>query len=178
MAVISSKQIKELLNSGKLIVEREGGKEIIVNPASIDIHLSDKFTAFKYSHRTFIDSKNLDDPVSDESVKPDGRHIIHHKYTDEYIGPQHYYIHDKDAVLASSEERIRLPDDICARFYGNSALLKLGLEIKSASSWSEFLEPGFKGDLRLFLRNSAWMPIKVYESQVIGRLVFESLANE
>jgi len=178
MGILTGKQIKNLMGSGKLILEREGGKEIGVNPASIDIHLSDKFIAFKYSHRTFVDSKEIEDPISGETVKPDGRHIIYHKYTDEYIGPRHYYVHDGDALLSSSEERLRLPDNVCGRFYGSTPLLKLGLEIKAASSWSEFLEPGYKGDLRIFFRNSAWMPIKVYASQVVGRLVLETVANE
>ena len=57
MGILTGKQIRKLMDSEKLIIEREGGKEIGINPASIDIHISDKFTAFKYSYRTFVDSK-------------------------------------------------------------------------------------------------------------------------
>jgi len=178
MGILTGKQIRKLMDSEQLIIERGNGREVTINPASVDIHLSDKFTAFKYSHRTFIDSKELNDPVANETIKPDGRRVIYHKYTDEYIGPEDYFVHDKDSLLASSQERIRLPDNLCARFYGSSALLRLGLEIKSASSWSELMEPGFKGDLRLFIRNNAWMPIKIYDSQPVGRLVFHTVANE
>jgi len=178
MTILSAKQIRKFMQDQKLIVTREG-KEITVNPASIDIHFGDRFTAFKYSHRTFIDSRQLEDPVSNESIKPDGRRIIYHKYTDEYLGCEEYYVHDKDAVLAVSQERIRLPDDMCAKFYGSAALLRLGLEVRSSTSWSEqMFEPGFKGDIRFFVRNNAWMPVKIYPDQVAGRLVFETLDTE
>lgn len=175
MAILSGKAIRARLDAGDLVVT--GVENPIVNPASIDIHLGDRITCFKYSDKTVIDSTQLEDPARYEQLLPDGRRFIWHVYTDEFIGSDPFIVHPNVSILGISKEKIKLPADLGSRFYQKSELLRLGLMVESAASWAQWLDPGFDGDLRVILKNIGWLPIKIYPGMIIGRLVFEEVKD-
>ncbi|MBI4214779.1 hypothetical protein HY546_02180 [archaeon] len=176
MSVLSGKAIRERIAKGELVIKGIG--EPSVGAASVDIHLSDRFTAFKYSAFTAIDSKNWDNPARYEKVLPDGRITIWHDYTDEYVGPDPFSIHPGDCVLGVSKEYLKIPQDLIGRFYPKSGLTKMGLAFESAASWAGVLTPGFEGDFQFSMVNNGWMPIKIYPDMIVGEVFFEKIEQE
>ena len=173
MSVLSEEKIKDLIEKGELIVK--GKKEIKINPTSVDLHLGNKFTCFKYSDQHVVDLKNFKNPIYFERLLPDGRKMIGHLFTDEYVGEEPFTIHPKDTVFGVTEEYIQLPENVGARFYPKSEIVRAGLIVFSASGWAQWIDPGFRGDIFIGMHNIAWLPIKVYPGMNIGRLVFEKV---
>jgi dCTP deaminase len=77
-------------------------------------------------------------------------------------------------VLASTLERIQLPDDLVARLEGKSSLGRLGLLIHSTAG---FIDPGWDGHVTLELSNVANLPITIYYGMKIGQLSFVQLTE-
>jgi dCTP deaminase len=85
-----------------------------------------------------------------------------------------FILHPGEFVLASTLERIRLPDDLVARLEGKSSLGRLGLLIHSTAG---FIDPGWDGHVTLELSNVANLPITIYHAMTIGQLSFVQLTE-
>ena len=71
-------------------------------------------------------------------------------------------------LLASTRERIRLPDDVTAFVEGRSSIGRIGLFIQNAG----WVDPGFEGNLTLELYNANRLPIRLQTGRRICQLVF------
>ncbi|HEX2292767.1 MAG TPA: dCTP deaminase, partial [Gaiellaceae bacterium] len=85
-----------------------------------------------------------------------------------------FILHPGEFALASTLERIRLPDDLVARLEGKSSLGRLGLLIHSTAG---FIDPGWDGHVTLELSNVANLPITIYPEMKIGQLSFVQLTE-
>ena len=83
-------------------------------------------------------------------------------------------VDERWAALASTLERVRLPDDLVARLEGKSSLGRLGLLIHSTAG---FIDPGWDGHVTLELANVATLPIKLYPGMKIGQFCFFRLSS-
>ncbi|WP_428957905.1 dCTP deaminase [Streptomyces sp. cg35] len=72
-----------------------------------------------------------------------------------------------DFVLASTVERIKLPDCLAARVEGKSSLGRLGLAVHVTAG---FIDPGFAGQVTLEIANLSPWPIRLRRQMPIAQL--------
>ena len=154
--VLSDRTIRRLLDEGR--IEIDPFAEDLVQPSSVDVRVDRYFRVFHNARYPFIDVKHPMDDLT-ELVEVDSEPFI---------------LHPGEFVLASTLERVRLPDDLVARLEGKSSLGRLGLLIHSTAG---FIDPGWDGHVTLELSNVANLPITIYYAMRIGQLSFVRLSE-
>jgi len=126
-----------------------------LNSNSYDVRLGNEFIYdFTYEHA-------LINPF-DKYTYPDTSQIFINKCNGAIISPLEF-------VLATTKERIKLPDNITASLNGKSSLARLGLQIHQTGGW---IDAGFEGQITLELFNASRHSIKLTPEMRIGQLVF------
>ena len=144
--ILSDGTLRDLLASGELVVEPIDNGQI--QPASIDLRLSDHFLK--------VDENRL------EVIRLDAEVEYVELTQEQIVIPPHSFL------LATTRERIRLPDDVTAFVEGRSSIGRIGLFIQNAG----WVDPGFKGRITLELYNANSLPIKLEVGRRICQLVF------
>lgn len=155
--VLSDRSLKDELKAGRIIIEPFDPVDL--QPASIDVHLGDGFRVFRNSRYPFIDP-NLSQPELTELI------------TASVAEP--FVLHPGEFVLATTLEKVTLPDNILGRLEGKSTLGRIGLLIHSTAG---YVDPGWTGYLTLELSNVANLPILLTPGMRIGQLAFEQLTT-
>jgi dCTP deaminase len=78
-----------------------------------------------------------------------------------------------DFVLASTVERIMLPEDLAARVEGKSSLGRLGLAVHVTAG---FIDPGFTGQVTLEIANLSPWPIRLRRRMPVAQLCLIPMA--
>ncbi|OGJ55196.1 dCTP deaminase, partial [Candidatus Peregrinibacteria bacterium RIFOXYC2_FULL_33_13] len=125
-----------------------------IQPASIDCRLGDHFLV--------IEQNNMDIITLDKEIKY--REII----GDQITIPPHSFL------LATTEEYVKLPNNLTAFVEGRSSIGRIGLFIQNAG----WVDPGFEGQITLELYNANSLPIKLKKGRRICQLVFCKMDNE
>jgi dCTP deaminase len=155
--VLSDRTMNEEIRAGRLVVTPFD--PAAVQPASIDVRLDRAFRVFRNSRYPFIDvRKPMEDLTELVEVSDDDPFILH----------------PGEFVLASTLERLTLPDDIVARVEGKSSLGRLGLMVHATAG---YVDPGWSGHLTLELSNAANLPITLYYRMKIGQISFLRLTT-
>ena len=155
--VLSDRSIKEELAKGRIVIDPLG--EGCIQPASVDVHLDRQVLAFRNSRRAYIDVRqDMTDLTEMIEIDDD----------------QPFMLHPGEFVLASTLERIELPDDLVARLEGKSSLGRIGLLIHSTAG---YVDPGWKGHLTLELSNVANLPVTLYYGMKIGQISYTRLST-
>lgn len=155
--ILSDKSIREAIESGRLGIDPFDPK--LVQPSSIDVRLDNKFLVFRNTKRAYIDVKQpADDLMEMIEVGVDDP----------------MFLHPHEFVLASTIERVRMPDDLVARLEGRSSLGRLGVVIHSTAG---FIDPSFEGHVTLEISNLANLPIALYPRMRIGQLSFSLMTT-
>lgn len=144
--ILSDKTLKEKIASGELVIE-----PIDVNalqPASIDCRLGDHFLIVERHDTEII---TLESEIKYREIKSDT--II--------IPPNSF-------LLGTTQEYIKLPNNITAFVEGRSSIGRIGLFIQNAG----WVDPGFEGRITLQLFNANSIPIKLQAGRRVGQLVF------
>ncbi len=144
--ILSDGDIRQRLKSGELIIEPVDDEQI--QPASVDLRLSDHFLK--------VDENRMEAIRLEEKVAYEDLH------QERIVIPPHSFL------LATSVERIRLPDDLTAFVEGRSSIGRIGLFIQNAG----WVDPGFEGTLTLELYNANRLPIRLQAGRRICQLVF------
>ena len=173
MALLSGKSIRERIAKGELAITGVG--EPSIGHVSVDVHLNDKFSTFQYYSHTYIDSRKWENPAQYEKLLPDGRTVVWHEYTEEYLNNPDFTVHPDDLIYAVSKEYFKLPDDLVGRFEPKSALTKMGLLFFPAASWAGVLNRGFEGDFQVGIMSKAWTPVRIFPGMVFGEVFFEEV---
>ncbi|MDQ3881054.1 MAG: dCTP deaminase [Chloroflexota bacterium] len=155
--VLSDRDIRAQIEAGRVVVDPY--EPSAVQPSSIDLHLDRRFRVFANSRHPYIDVR-IAQPDLTELVEIDEE------------GP--FILHPGEFVLASTLERVALPDDLVARLEGKSSLGRLGLLIHSTAG---YVDPGWDGNLTLELSNVANLPIALYWGMKIGQISFQRLSS-
>jgi len=155
--VLSDRTIREEIGKGRIVIDPlDLG---CVQPASVDVHLDNKFLVFRNSRRPFIDVRESADDLTElVEIEEDTP----------------FMLHPGEFVLGSTLESVTLPDDLVARLEGKSSLGRLGLLIHSTAG---YVDPGWQGKLTLELSNVAKLPITLYFGMKIGQLSFLRLTT-
>lgn len=155
--LLSDRSIKEEIAAGRIVVKPYS--EEFVQPASIDVHLSNQFLIFNRAQHSVIDIKKKPDDLMRE-VR---------------IAEDPFILHPGEFVLGSTVEWIQLPNNISARIEGKSSLGRIGLLIHSTAGW---VDAGWKGNLTLELSNVSPLPVTLYSNMKIGQVSFMKMTTE
>lgn len=80
-----------------------------------------------------------------------------------------YILDPGEFILGSTYESVSLPSNIAARFEGKSSLGRLGLATHVTAG---FIDPGFRGQITLEIKNVNLHPIAISPRMRIGQLCF------
>ena len=160
--ILSDKDIKEYIESGKIKINPVPDFEIQLGPASLDVRLNNIFRVFNHTQIPYIDPKNkstfenLTEVIKVEENKP-------------------FVLQPGQFILASTLEEVELPDDIGARIEGRSSWGRLGIIVHSTAG---YIDPGFKGKITLEMSNIGMLPVLLYPGMRICQLSFEKLSSQ
>jgi dCTP deaminase len=155
--LLSDRDIRVEIDKGRVVLEPF--EPAFVQPSSVDVRIDRYFRVFENHRYPHID------PAQEQ---PDLTRLI------ECAEGEPFILHPGEFVLASTYERVSLPDDIAARLEGKSSLGRLGLLTHSTAGW---IDPGFSGHITLELSNVATLPIKLWPGMKIGQLCFFRLSS-
>lgn len=160
MAILSDKTIKEYLEEGKIVIDPLKDEQQI-QPSSVDMRLGDKFKVFKVIRKPYIDPKDEEDIAEymESSTVPEGEAFI---------------IHPNEFALATTQEYVKVPDDLVARVEGRSSMGRLGVTMHVTAG---YVDPGFEGRITLEISNIGAMPVALYPGQRVCQLVFETMTT-
>lgn len=146
-----------MILSDKHIKEAIAKKEIIINPpidfssqlsaCSIDLKLYSEFCIF--NENGDLERVNI----------PEGEAFV---------------LYPGQFALASTQETIKIPDNMAGRLEGRSSIARLGIIVHSTAS---LIETGFTGQITLELANLGPKPVKLYPGMRICALSFELLTS-
>lgn len=160
MAILSDKTIKEYLEEGKIVIDPLKDEQQI-QPSSVDMRLGDEFKVFKVIRKPYIDPKDEEDIAEymESSTVPEGEAFI---------------IHPNEFALATTQEYVKVPDDLVARVEGRSSMGRLGVTMHVPAG---YVDPGFEGRITLEISNIGAMPVALYPGQRVCQLVFETMTT-
>jgi dCTP deaminase len=158
--VLSDKDLKKALLSGKIKIKPTPNFKTQLGSCSIDLRLGNAFRVFEHSRHAFID------PF--KNIAKDFTREIKIKNKEAFI------IQPGDFVLATTIEEISVPDDLTGRLEGRSSIGRLGVVIHSTAA---NIECGFKGHITLELANMGKMPVALYSGMRICSISFEQLSS-
>ncbi len=155
--LLSDRDIRAQIEAERIVLDPYSPE--FVQPASVDVRIDRFFRLFDNHKYAMID------PAEEQ---PELTRLI------DVAPEQPYMLHPGEFVLASTYERVQLPDDIAARLEGKSSLGRLGLLTHSTAG---FIDPGFEGHITLELSNMATLPIALWPGMKIGQLCFFRLSS-
>ena len=160
MAILSDKTIKEYLEEGKIVIDPLKDEQQI-QPSSVDMRLGDEFKVFKVIRKPYIDPKDEEDIAEymESSTVPEGEAFI---------------IHPNEFALATTQEYVKVPDDLVARVEARSSMGRLGVTMHVTAG---YVDPGFEGRITLEISNIGAMPVALYPGQRVCQLVFETMTT-
>lgn len=151
--MFSDRDLRRAIDTGRLVIDPFD--ERLLQPASIDMRMDDKFMLMRPHNLPFIDLAVDQNDALYESVTAPTL----------FIGPGQF-------VLASTFETLTLNLTMYARIEGKSSLGRLGLLVHSTAG---FIDPGFSGTVTLEIGNISPLPIKLYHGMPIAQLAVGGL---
>ncbi len=146
--ILSDKSIRQYLREGKLKIEPLDDYQI--QPASIDLILDKNFLQVSKKGE-FL---NLTTPAQYEHIEKKKMILLPHSF-----------------VLATTKERVEVPNFLAAFVEGRSSVGRMGLFIQNAG----WVDPGFCGQITLELYNANDLPIEIEAGRRICQIVFAEM---
>ena len=144
--ILSDKTIKKLLKSGELVIDPLA--ENAIQPASVDCTIGNHFLLVDENHMEHI---SLDSEIKYREVEAESITIPAHSF-----------------LLATTNEYVKLPNNLTAFVEGRSSIGRIGLFIQNAG----WVDPGFEGKITLELYNANSLPIRLTAGRRVCQLVF------
>ena len=146
--ILQDEELVDLMKAGYL------PDDIWIGPSSVDLRLGDSFLRpkpFRSGPNSFYYTQRLDQPMQYRRVDK-----------------QNYLIKPSEFVLATTVEKVRVPQDCAALVAGRSSIGRLGLQVQNAG----FIDAGFEGQITLELSNQTFYSIELVSGMRICQLVF------
>ena len=159
--ILSDRDIKQAINSGKISIDPAPNFENQLGSCSIDFHLGNTFKIFNHSKYPYIDprSPNLTSELMKDIVVP---------------GDEPFIMRPGEFCLATTVENLKLSDDLLGRLEGRSSLGRIGIIVHSTASR---FDPGWDGTPVLELGNIGVLPVALYPRMKICAFTFEDLSS-
>lgn len=137
--------------------------ESSVDEVTIDFHLGNKLRVFTGDGWDIIDTKHTTKEEVEGMMK-----LV------ELKPGQPFVLSDKDFVIATTKEKLTMPNDIVGHLHGKSSLARLGIAVHSTAAR---FDPGWDGhpvlEFGTFLKGKR---VVIYEGSPICAFSFEKLA--
>lgn len=159
--VLSDIDIKRYLAEGRIRVSPDLPADQF-GSCSVDFRLGNVFNVFEHSRHAFIDlrDKVAIGDLMREVVVPDGEPFI--------LQPHEF-------VLAITQEKLELDDDVLGRLEGRSSLGRIGIIVHGTAG---LFDPGWSGNATLELSNLGRMPVALYPGMRICSFTFEQVSTK
>ena len=159
--ILSDRDLKARLDAGDIVIDPILDAQLQIQPASIDLRLSDTFIVYSLSDLACID------PRDPESVN---------KYTRRTRVPdgEPFILHPGEFALGSTLEWVKIPPDLVARVEGRSSIGRIAVVVHATAG---FIDPGFEGRITLELSNLGRVAVKLYPGMRISQLVFHTMSS-
>jgi dCTP deaminase len=135
-------------------IEIEPFEEDQVGPGSIDLHLGKEFRVFKKLRNACV----VEDSISTEDL------------TERLEAEESFTLMPGETVLGITQERIKLPGDICGWLEGRSRFARMGLVIHMTAG---FVQPGINNRQVLEIGNLAPFPLVLKPGVRICQIILE-----
>ncbi|MGE5619771.1 MAG: dCTP deaminase [Sphingomonadaceae bacterium] len=152
MAVLTRDEILRLIREGEIRIEPFSEDQ--VGPASVDLHLDNKFRVFRALPHIH--------PVTEDASFEDVTELIE--------VDDHLLLMPGQAVHGITLERITLPDNICGWLEGRSRFARVGLMVHMTAG---FMQPGISNKQVLEMINVGPVPLAIYPGTAICQFIFE-----
>jgi dCTP deaminase len=158
--VLSDVDIRRYLAEGRIVIAPELPPEQF-GSCSVDFRLGNEFSIFEHSRHPFIDLR--DKRAIEELMRP----VL--------VPPgEPFILQPREFVLAITEERLELADDVLGRLEGRSSLGRIGIIVHGTAG---LFDPGWAGKATLELSNLGRMPVAIYPGMRICSFTFEQLTT-
>lgn len=131
-------------------------KDEYLQPCSYDLHLDISIMRVDFSDYTEISAKTFKSYPNEIFKKS-------------LISDDGYLLGPGEFILGTTVEKIFIPDNIAGRFEGKSSLGRIGLATHVTAG---FIDPGFRGNITLEIKNENSVAIRLYPKQSIGQICF------
>ncbi|MBI3911747.1 MAG: dCTP deaminase [Armatimonadetes bacterium] len=158
--ILSDRDIRAALEAGRIVIGPLEDIDVQIQPCSVDLRLGNRFVIFRTSLKPYIDPR-LDDPTAYTEVVevPDG---------------EVFMLHPGEFVLATTKERVEVPEDLVARVDGRSSIGRLAVMVHATAG---FVDAGFRGTVTLELSNVGKMPVALHPNMRICQISFQWLTS-
>jgi dCTP deaminase len=159
--ILSDRDIRRALEEGRIRIDPEPDLATALGSISVDFRLGSTFMVFEHSRHSYID------PRRPQSIGDAMRTI-------ECTPEEPFIMQPGDFALASTMERLELPDDLLARLEGRSSIARLGITVHSTAA---LFEPGWVGTATMELSNLGRMAVALYPGMRICAFSFEEVSS-
>ena len=157
MGVLTREEILKEIERGTLVIDPfEQGQ---VGPGSIDLRLGNEFRVFKKLRNALT----VDDHISLEAL------------TERMVVEDSFTLMPGETVLGMTQERIKLPANLCGWLEGRSRFARIGLVIHMTAS---FVQPGVNNRQVLEIGNLAPFPMVLKPGVRICQIILERTEGE
>lgn len=131
-----------------------------LQPASLDLRLSNEFIVFENHNQKFIDLASVED-----------NGVVHKNvsFDDGFV------LHPGEFVLGATEEYVRIPSVLVARLEGKSSIGRLGILVHVTAG---YIDPGFQGRITLEIYNLRNIPILLRPGLPFCQISFYEMSEE
>ncbi|MDZ4803053.1 MAG: dCTP deaminase [Bryobacteraceae bacterium] len=158
--VLSDIDIHRYLAEGKIRVTPELPPEQF-GSCSVDFRLGNEFNVFEHSRYPYID---LSSKVALEGLM---RRVL-------VETGEPFILQPREFVLAITQEKLELDDDVLGRLEGRSSLGRIGIIVHGTAG---LFDPGWSGRATLELSNLGRMPVALYPGMRICSFTFEQVST-
>src|SRR5271163_3994908 len=158
--VLSDVDIRRYIAQGKIKISPDLPPEQF-GSCSVDFRLGNEFNVFDHSRHAYIDlrERKAIEGLMQSVLVPSGESFI---------------LQPREFVLAITEERLELDDDVLGRLEGRSSLGRIGIIVHGTAG---LFDPGWTGKATLELSNLGRMPVALYPGMRICSFTFEQLST-
>ncbi len=146
-----------------------------VEPSSVDLILGDEF---KRVERPAHSSTNVSLSPSDEIITEERAHSDEANHDTDIVhvveSGEPVVLQPGELLLATTRERVELPEDLSAQVLGRSTLGRLGVSVHQTAG---FIDPGFKGQITLELSNNGPLGVTLEPGLRVCQIVFNELSS-
>src|SRR3954464_645644 len=158
--VLSDIDIRSYIERGKIRISPQLPPEQY-GSCSVDFRLGSEFSVFEHSRFPYID-------VRDKSAIQDLMRTVHVKDGEPFV------LQPREFVLAITQEKLELDDDVLGRLEGRSSLGRIGIIVHGTAG---LFDPGWRGRATLELSNLGRMPVALYPGMRICSFTFEQVST-
>ncbi|MFZ9114639.1 MAG: dCTP deaminase [bacterium] len=144
--ILADLELLELVKLGYLPTD------VQIGPCSVDLRLGRGFRSMVESRLQYLD-----------------RGVIY-----EFHDVERHILRPKEFVLATTMERIQVPEDMAAFVHGRSSIGRLGLQVQNAG----FVDSGFEGEITLELYNQSPNPIMLESGWRVCQISFHRMEQK